>query len=137
MSDTIEGGCLCGDIRFETTRTPVFQLLCYCTDCQIISGAPGYAAYGVLIDSLTITKGEPVEFNVLAESGRTNSRRFCGRCGTRVWAQLDELGFASVNGFSLDDRQHFKPGHNHCLDSAPDWCKLDQALQDFPPIPRA
>ena len=71
MSSTIEGGCLCGDIRFETTSAPVFQLLCYCTDCQIISGAPGYAAYGVPIDSLTITQGEPVEYNLLAESGRT------------------------------------------------------------------
>lgn len=46
MSDTVEGGCLCGNIRFQTTKEPSYQLLCYCTDCQTISGAANFAAYG-------------------------------------------------------------------------------------------
>ena len=42
---TVEGGCLCGRIRFSTTSSPSYQLLCYCTDCQTIGGAASYAAY--------------------------------------------------------------------------------------------
>ena len=136
MSNTIQGGCLCGNIRYEASAEPLYQVLCYCTDCQTISGALGYAAYGVPIESLTITKGEPVIFSIKADSGRINSRRFCGVCGTRLFAQLDELGFASVNGFTLDDRRFFKPASNHCPDSAPGWCQIDTTLETFPPIPR-
>ncbi len=136
MMDKITGGCLCGAVRYETTREPAYQLLCYCTDCQTISGAPGYAAYGVPIESIVVTKGSPAEFNIRADSGRINSRRFCRDCGSRLWAQLDELGVASVNAFTLDEREHFRPTANHCPDSAPGWCKIDQTLELFPPIPR-
>lgn len=136
MSGRISGGCLCGNIRYETTTEPAFQLLCYCTDCQTISGAAGYAAYGVPIDSIELTKGEPAVFDVQADSGRINSRRFCPACGTRIWAQLDEMGLASINGLTLDQRDHFRPAANHLPDSAPSWCSVDETLDVFPPVPR-
>lgn len=124
MSDTISGGCLCGDIRFQTTSEPAMQLLCHCTDCQKISGAAAYAAYVVPLDSLDVTAGKPAHYDVTATSGRTNSRHFCPTCGTRVWAVLAEMGFASVNGRALDDPMHFQPTANHRTDSAPHWCQL-------------
>ncbi len=133
---TVAGGCLCGNIRYETTSEPTLQCLCYCKDCQTVSGAAGYAVYGVPIDSLVVTKGRPAEYNVQADSGRINSRRFCPDCGTRIWAQLDELGLASVNGLTLDQRDHFRPSANHYPDSAPEWCKLDGSLELLPPIPK-
>lgn len=129
MTNMITGGCLCGEIRYETTREPAFQLLCYCTDCQTVSGTAGYAAYGVPIDSFVVTKGTPSQFDVRADSGRINSRRFCPDCGTRVWAQLDELNMASVNGLTLDEQDHFKPTANHCAGSAPNWCAIDRSLE--------
>jgi len=133
--NTVTGGCLCGEIRYETTSQPTLQCLCYCTDCQTISGAAGYAVYGVPIDSVLVTRGQPAEYNVRADSGRINSRRFCPNCGTRIWAQLEELGVASINGLTLDERDHFRPTANHFPDSAPGWCQLDQSLEELPPIP--
>lgn len=134
--DKITGGCLCGEIRYETTSEPALQCLCFCTDCQTISGAAGYAVYGVPIDSVVLTQGQPAEYNVQADSGRINSRWFCPNCGTRIWAQLEELGIASINGLTLDQRNHFHPSANHFPDSAPSWCQLDQSLEVLPPIPR-
>ncbi|MED5410828.1 MAG: GFA family protein [Pseudomonadota bacterium] len=136
MSQTIEGGCLCGNIRFRTTSEPSYQLLCYCTDCQAISGAACFAAYGVPIESIILTKGEPKVFDIAADSGRVNSRRFCPDCGSRIWAQIDELGLASVNAFALDHKDHFKPSSNHCPESAPVWSQVDGSLEYFPRIPR-
>ena len=136
MSDTIEGGCLCGNIRFQTTEKPSYQLLCYCTDCQTISGAANFAAYGVPIEAISVIKGEPKIFEVTADSGRINSRRFCPDCGSRIWAQFVELGLASVNAFALDNRSHFKPLSNHCPESAPAWCEINETLEFFPRIPR-
>ena len=134
---TVSGGCLCGEIRYETTSDAAVQCLCYCTDCQTVSGAAGYAVYGVPIDSFSIIQGQPVEYSVQADSGRINSRWFCPTCGTRIWAQLEELGLSSVNGLTLDEREHFRPTSNHFPDSAPSWCQLDESLEVLPPIPRA
>ena len=137
MTEKIEGGCRCGEIRYRVPREPAFQLLCYCTDCQTISGAGGYAAYGVPLDSIELVAGDPSRFDVQADSGRTNSRRFCPTCGTRMWAELAEMGLASINGLTLDDRLHFRPGANHLPESAPEWCQIDGSLELFPPVPRA
>ena len=132
----VTGGCLCGEIRYEISAEPKLQALCYCIDCQIVSGAAGYAAYGVPIDSLTLIKGKPAEYNVKSDSGRINSRRFCANCGTRVWAQLEELGMATINGLTLDDREKFQPQAIHYPESAPSWCLVDRNLDLLPPIPR-
>lgn len=135
--EKVTGGCLCGEIRYETTSDATLQCLCYCADCQTVSGAAGYAVYGVPIESVVVTKGQPAEYNIQADSGRFNSRRFCPICGTRIWAQLEELGLASINGLTLDKREHFQPSSNHFPDSAPGWCQLDESLEVLPPIPRA
>ena len=132
MTGTVSGGCLCGEIRFETTNEPALQVLCHCTDCQTVSGASAYAAYVVPTEALTITQGDPASYEVRADSGRTNRRRFCSSCGARVWAELDEMGFMSVNGLALDDRNHFRPTANLRLDSAPSWCEINTTLESMP-----
>jgi len=53
-----------------------------------------------------------------------------------MWGQLDEVGLAGVNGLTLDQRDHFRPLANHLPDSAPEWCKLEETLDLFPPVPR-
>lgn len=128
MRKTIEGGCLCGAIRYQITAEPVYQTLCYCTDCQTISGAAGYAAFGVPMENLRVIKGKPAKYSVRADSGRINTRVFCPVCGTRVFALLEELGVASVNGLSLDDKEHFQPATINLPESAPSWCQIDCAL---------
>ena len=122
---TIAGACLCGDIRYEVPAQSEFQLLCHCTDCQTISGAGGYAAYVVPLDAVSVTQGNPSSYEVTADSGRTNRRRFCSTCGTRVWAELPEMGMASVNGLSLINREHYRPKMHHMPESAPSWCNLE------------
>ena len=131
MTEKITGGCLCGEIRFATPAEPILQVLCHCADCQTVSGAASYCAYIVPLESVTLLQGEPTRFDVKADSGRLNSRRFCASCGSRVWAEL-ELGTASVNGMCLDDRDHFQPTHNHRLNTAPDWCQINNALEELP-----
>ena len=109
---------------------PVFQLYCYCTDCRRVSGTDGYAAYVVQRSDLTLDQGEPTSFSVTAKSGRTNTRNFCGKCGSRLWADL-ELGFASVAGGSLDDPEVFQPTMVHCENDAPSWEQVPGALESL------
>jgi len=34
-----EGGCLCGEIRYETMAEPVRVTICHCTFCQRLTGS--------------------------------------------------------------------------------------------------
>ena len=77
MSGSVMAGCLCGEIRFSVADLPLMQVLCHCTDCQIISGAAYYCAYLVPLDTVSLQQGEPARYDVVADSGRRNSRRFC------------------------------------------------------------
>ena len=43
MSKLIEGGCLCGAVRYEANAEPAFAVHCYCRQCQRITGA-GHAS---------------------------------------------------------------------------------------------
>ena len=131
MSQKISAGCLCGKIRFETTHPPFMQVLCHCTDCQKVSGAPFYTAYIVAQDAVQLTQGEPGGFEVESDHGRKNFRRFCRDCGTRLWAEL-ENGVASVNGMAFDDQSVFEPSHNHRLETAPSWCPVSEGLEVLP-----
>ncbi|MEM7080697.1 MAG: GFA family protein [Pseudomonadota bacterium] len=131
MQQKIEGGCHCGAVRFAVTTEPMMQILCFCTDCQQISGAASYAAYIVPLDQIELTSGGTQDYTVLSDQGRRNTRRFCATCGSRLWAEL-EIGLASVNGMALDDRTHFVPTHNHRLVTAPAWCQIDSGLEDLP-----
>ena len=130
MSGTVMAGCLCGEIRFSVADLPLMQVLCHCTDCQIISGAAYYCAYLVPLDTVSLQQGEPARYDVVADSGRRNSRRFCSSCGSRLWAELDS-GVASVNGRCLDDLDHFQPSHNHLIGSATSWCQINRDLEEI------
>ena len=132
MADQVQGRCLCGAVTFETDAVPTAQILCYCSDCQSVSGGPAYAAYLVPLANVALLSGEVSAFTVTAESGRQNTRKFCAQCGSRVWAEIPELSMASVSGFALP-RGHFRPDGLHRAGNAPDWCVLDERLPAFPP----
>ena len=127
----LAAGCHCGAVRFRVPEVPQMQLLCFCSDCQLISGSQNYAPYIVPLTTVQLLQGQPVAYSVRSDQGRRNTRHFCGRCGARLWAEL-EIGLASVNGMCLDDRSHFTPDHNHRAHNAPAWCQIDSALAELP-----
>ena len=128
VAEKISGGCLCGEVRFKVPVSPTIQTLCFCSDCQKISGSSSYSAYLIPLDQLVLIKGLPLSFTVKSDAGRNNCRKFCGNCGSRLWAEL-EFGLASVNGMAFDEKRFFNPTHNHRLENAPDWCRVDKELE--------
>ena len=127
----ITAGCLCGQIRFEADATPIVAGLCCCTDCQQVSGSQFNAAKFVDLKSgFRLLKGSTVTHKIVADSGQAKYHRFCHNCGLRVWAEVPEQGFASINGFAFDNKNHVKPQFNHMSDSAPAWCSIDRSLDE-------
>jgi len=127
-----KGKCLCGYIVFEVQANPIYMVNCFCRDCQIVSGSQFYGAYGVLLNSgLKNLSNEPSSYKVISDSGRENTRKFCPKCGSRVWAEIPDLNLASVSGFALEDRSHFIPTINYHIKQAPKWCLIDKKMTSY------
>jgi hypothetical protein len=77
----LEGGCLCGAVRFVATGQPEAVYWCHCQSCRRHTGAPvaAFALYD--LKAYTVTKGEITKFD--STPGKTR-RGFCARCGSTL-----------------------------------------------------
>ena len=106
MTDTRQGGCLCGATRYEAKGEPVAVALCHCSMCRRAAGAPAVAWAMFPADALSIVRGELSTF----ASSRGVERGFCGRCGTQLTFSADFLpGLVDVTVGSMDDPASLSP----------------------------
>lgn len=78
MAETIiQGGCLCGAVRYEASGEPYNVTHCHCADCRRSSGAAFVTWVSFKRRDLAFTQGNPREF-----AWANRSRSFCARCGT-------------------------------------------------------
>ena len=126
------GGCLCGDVRYESDAAPVYQLMCHCRDCQKVSGGP-YAPIIFLPEPSLAVTGEVRYFESTGSSGKAIERGFCPRCGSHLFGRLERLpGLLSIRAGTLDDPSQFKPKlHIHASQAAP-WDPIDSSQRIFP-----
>ena len=93
---TIEGGCLCGAIRYRSDAEPLMQVVCHCETCRKNSGSAFSMNVAVPQDTLRIESGSPRRYeDHSGVSGKAFYRFFCGDCGSPL--------FTSGEGEHTDD----------------------------------
>lgn len=104
MTDTIEGGCRCGRIRYTTEldRLPR-AYACHCRDCQTWSGS-AFSVQVLLPEDQLQVSGEPALFELTSPDGtRTSRQRACPTCFTRVYnTNTRRPGIAVLRAGTLD-----------------------------------
>jgi hypothetical protein len=123
-----QGGCLCGQYRYEVTDEIRDQTLCHCRSCRRAAGAPAVAWFTVSRDALRVLSGSLSLFR--SSAGVT--RGFCAVCGTSVSyehaARAQEIDLTSG---SLDAPEACPPrDHTWCEDRLP-WLKLADGLPAY------
>ena len=78
----MSGGCACGAVTYTSTANATHLDMCYCTQCQRISGAPVVAWMGVARDALAWDG--PVGTMRLSSFAE---RTFCKECGGTLTMQ--------------------------------------------------
>jgi hypothetical protein len=79
------GGCLCGSIRYELTASPQVSIVCYCSQCQHITGTGHAPQLGVSRSHVSMKKGSPKSYDLVADSGNKVTSAFCGTCGAPLF----------------------------------------------------
>ena len=128
----IEGGCLCGAIRYSGEAEPVATVVCHCTDCQKHSG--GACSINVLLPKESLQfAGELGSYIAKGDSGNEVNRHFCRKCGSAIYNLPAVLGDMLVlKAGTLDDVSWVKPTVEIYCDSAQEWAKLAEGVESFP-----
>jgi hypothetical protein len=115
---SIEGGCFCGEVRYEITGKVARIVNCHCTMCRRTSGAPFVTWLVVALGDFQYLKGQPS----LLKSSERGSRYFCSSCGTPIaCANQDHLDYIDITLGSLDDPAAFTPDAEFFTDTRLEW----------------
>jgi hypothetical protein len=106
----VEGGCVCGAVRYGVHAAPLSVYACHCKDCQRFSGGPFSVAITVRLTDFSLDRGEPARLAKPADSGRVVGVRFCRNCGTRLWHEpAHSPHLVNIAAGTLDDCSWAQP----------------------------
>jgi hypothetical protein len=126
---SIEGGCLCGAVRYRIQGKPLISGTCQCRTCRRASAAAIVPWITVNAEDFAFTAGEPVDY----KSSPPATRTFCGRCGTPLTFNHTsyEGKKIDVTTVSLDDPEAFPPEGHVWTSQKLRWIKLADGLPCF------
>ncbi len=128
MSQIIEGGCYCGNVRYRITGAVSNSMVCHCESCRRISAAPVVAAFSVGKKFFSFVKGDPTYFH----SSKPVTRSFCPQCGTPLtYENTSYAETIDVTTCSLDNAEAFAPTYHSWLSDDLEWVKFDDGLPTF------
>ena len=129
MNLPLEGGCLCGAVRYRISAEPIDAGYCHCRMCQRSTGAPVVSWLTMRNEGFAWTKGAPVAYRSSPEA----ERLFCPACGTQmVFRALAEPDLLDVTLASLDDPEAVRPDHHSWTSSRIAWFETRDDLPRHP-----
>jgi hypothetical protein len=104
LQEELQGGCLCGAVRFSASQKPNGIVACHCHECRQMTGHFMAAAF-VIKSKLTILKSEGLRWYRSSPFAR---RGFCNRCGSTLFWDGDKLDKIGIAAGALDDTTGLK-----------------------------
>ncbi|MDH4566301.1 GFA family protein [Pseudomonas sp. BN414] len=129
--NTIQGSCLCGDIKYSTHLAPLTTAVCHCSDCQKQSGSAFSVNVLVPIADFLV-EGESLGCYAKAGgSGLPVKRYFCTCCGSALYSEIAAMpGVLAVKAGTLADALTTPNLHLWCASAQP-WVAIDRSLPCF------
>ena len=131
----LQGGCLCGKVRYTVSADPVFSGVCHCTSCQKGTGSAFSVVLAVPSSGVAVT-GALTSYVGKGDSGKDITKRFCPTCGSPISVEpalMPDMTLIEVG--TLDDPSAAKPTmHIYCR-SKMDWMPIPEGVGAFPAMP--
>ena len=124
----IEGGCLCGALRYSSSADPTESGYCHCRMCQKLSGAPVIAWTGFPAESFAYTEGQPAIYR----SSPNAQREYCQSCGSQIlFRDSTEPESVWVNSCTADQPENLLPEYHIFCDSRMPWFETTDELPRY------
>ena len=130
-NQSLTGGCICGQVKYQITDKPLFTQACHCKDCKVLTGS-SYVVNSSVLENTLIVEGEVSSTELKAGSGASYKTYFCTKCGNYVYADYDSaVGRLTVRTKTLDNSEKFPPQvHIFTKDKDP-WLNLSEDVICF------
>lgn len=137
-SKKLQGGCLCGAVRYEVSGDPIVTGHCHCEHCRKTAGA-GHTTIAAYPKSAVKMTGRLKTFSIKADSGMMASRSFCPECGSWISGSPESMpDTIAVTVATLDNPEAITPQMRFYDKRRLNWDTVDPALPAFatlPPMP--
>jgi hypothetical protein len=127
----LEGGCLCGGVRFRIDGKLGPAGYCHCKQCQRASGSAFASNAPVRTRYFAFRAG--AELVTEYESSPGKYRAFCRRCGSPVYSCRDsEPELRRIRLGTLDGDPGRRPLAHVWVSAKAPWYEIRDALPQFP-----
>jgi len=92
MSDTLEGRCTCGEVRYRLTAAPMIVHCCHCSWCQRETGSAFVINAVIEHARVELTTGEPELVTTPSASGKGQEIARCPACRVALWSHYPTAG---------------------------------------------
>ena len=132
----MDGGCLCGEVRYRVNAKPYFVHCCHCRDCQRLSGAAFAINAMVEAKHVELLQGKTETIRVPSPSGIGQLVVRCHTCKTAVWSHYGpaQEKICFMRAGTLDDPNQIEPDIHIYTRSKLPWVKLPDdkpAVEEF------
>jgi hypothetical protein len=122
----IEGGCLCGRVRYEIDGRISRTWLCHCQKCRKTTGSAFHASAVCRPDQFRLTKGED---EIAAYEDTPGYRvRFCRTCGSPAPSYLENHGLVFLHVGTLEGDPDTVISHHIFVGSKAPWFEIRDEL---------
>jgi hypothetical protein len=105
----IQGGCLCGKLRYSVKEPPFRVTICHCRFCQRATGSAYLVEPVFKVSDFTVIAGEPKTYILRSGgSGKLITINFCPECG-KLYMRFERFpDVVGVFGGTFDDPNWFE-----------------------------
>lgn len=128
----LQGGCLCGAVRYEITTPPSAARYCHCTHCQRRTGTASSANCLIPREGFRLLSGAEQVRSFKPPTGVP--KLFCSTCGSALFSG-DPLSdeHVVVRMGTLDRDPGIRPQYRQFVESAASWEPIpDDGLVRYP-----
>jgi hypothetical protein len=123
----LEGGCLCGAVRYTSEAEPALTAVCHCPDCQKQTSSAFSVLVAVPKGTLRLEGRELATYEGVGETGQPVTRRFCPECGSPIASYVSAApDLEWIKAGTLDDLSWYKPQMHIWCETAQPWVTIDQ-----------
>ncbi|ABM23675.1 MULTISPECIES: GFA family protein [Shewanella] len=125
----LEGGCLCGAIRYRLDGEPFDADYCHCRMCQKSTGSVFGAWMDFKFAQVTWLNGVVTEF----ASSEFVRRGFCKECGCSLtYRHTQYPDYVTLTIASLDDPNRIRPHYHIYTESQVSWLTIEDNCKRYP-----
>jgi len=131
MSDSRDGGCSCGAVRYRLASAPMFVHCCHCLNCQRQTGSAFVINLLIEGDRVELLAGEPQAIDVPRDDGSKQRIYRCPECQIALFSEYGGPAVRFVRAGTLDDPADVTPDVHIYTRSKVGWVTLPDSAPTF------